>query len=142
MCEVWASGDAYEPYVGRWSRLVAAKFLDWLDIGTEHRWLDVGCGTGALTAAILACCDPATVVGVDPSEGYVAWSAAHVDDVRARFEVGDATHLPPGAVDVVVSGLVLNFVPRSGRRGDGQCTMLHPMASSPPTCGTTPAGWS
>lgn len=54
MSEVWASGDAYEPYVGRWSRLVAAKFLDWLDVGPQKRWLDAGCGTGALSAPTLA----------------------------------------------------------------------------------------
>ena len=43
--DVWASGDAYEPYVGRWSRLVARKFLDWLSLPEGARWLDVGCGT-------------------------------------------------------------------------------------------------
>jgi SAM-dependent methyltransferase len=111
MRAVWASGDAYEPYVGRWSRAVAAEFLAWLGMGPGGRWLDVGCGTGALSSAILMCCQPAEVIGVDPSEGYVAWSAAHVDDRRARFEVADATHLPDGPFDAVVSGLVLNFVP-------------------------------
>ena len=111
MRAVWASGDAYEPYVGRWSRAVAAEFLAWLGVGPGGRWLDVGCGTGALSSAILMCCQPAEVVGVDPSEGYVAWAAAHVDDRRARFEVTDATHLPDGPFDAVVSGLVLNFVP-------------------------------
>jgi ubiquinone/menaquinone biosynthesis C-methylase UbiE len=74
MSEAWASGNSYEPYVGRWSRLVAAEFLDWLAVGPQRRWLDVGCGTGALTAAILARCDPVQVVGVDPSEHYIAWA--------------------------------------------------------------------
>ena len=111
MPDVWASGDEYEPYVGRWSRLVAVEFLEWLEVPAGCRWLDVGCGTGALTAAVLTRCDPAAVVGVDPSEGYVAWTASHVTDPRVRFEVGDATHLPDGPFDAVVSGLVLNFVP-------------------------------
>jgi SAM-dependent methyltransferase len=90
---------------------VAVEFLDWLGVPPRQRWLDVGCGTGALSAAVLERCDPLEVVGVDPSASHVAWSAGHVDDARARFVVGDATHLPPGTVDVVVSGLVLNFVP-------------------------------
>lgn len=73
--------------------------------------MDVGCGTGALTTAILNRCTPSEVVGVDPSKAYTAWAAAHVDDPRARFEVADATQLPINVADVVVSGLVLNFVP-------------------------------
>jgi hypothetical protein len=45
----WASGDAYERYVGRWSRPVAAEFLRWLGVPYGLDWIDVGCGTGALT---------------------------------------------------------------------------------------------
>lgn len=108
---VWASGGSYESYMGRWSRVVAVRFLDWLGAEPRQRWLDLGCGTGALTAAVLARCDPVEVVGVDPSEDYVAWATAHVDDDRARFVVGDAARLPAGSPDVVVSGLALNFVP-------------------------------
>lgn len=111
MGDVWASGDSYEPYVGRWSRLIAAAFLDRLGVEPRQRWLDVGCGTGALTTAILARCDPLEVVGIDQSDSYIAWTRKHVDDDRARFVVAEATQLPPGEVDVVVSGLVLNFIP-------------------------------
>lgn len=111
MTERWADGDAYERYVGRWSRLVAVDFLDWLGIAPGRRWLDVGCGTGALTAAILDRCAPEEVLGIDPSPAQVATAAEGVPDPRARFAVGDATHLPEVTVDAVVSGLVLNFVP-------------------------------
>jgi SAM-dependent methyltransferase len=113
--EAWGSGDSYERYVGRWSRLVAVKFLDWLAVGPGLRWLDVGCGTGALTAAMLDHSEPSAVVAVDPSEGYIGWAMAHVTDPRGHFRVADATHLPPGPFDVAVSGLVLNFVPDPGR---------------------------
>jgi SAM-dependent methyltransferase len=111
MRAVWASGDAYEPYVGRWSRAVASEFVVGLGVRAGGRWLDVGCGTGALSGAILRHCEPAEVVGIDPSEGYVEWATAHVNDPRARFEVTDATRLPDGPFDAAVSGLVLNFVP-------------------------------
>ena len=109
----WASGRAYERYVGRWSRLVAIEFLDWLAVPAGRRWLDVGSGTGALTEAILARCAPATVTGVDASAVFVAHAAAAVTDPRASFAVGTAaaTGLPGGSVDAAVSGLVLNFVP-------------------------------
>ena len=90
--DVWAVGEAYEAYVGRWSRLVARAFLAWLEPAPRQRWLDVGCGTGALTAAVLAQCDPVEVVGVDRSEAQAGWAAAHVDDPRARFVVADASH--------------------------------------------------
>lgn len=121
MAEVWASGDDYEPYVGRWSRLVAVEFLTWLGGPQAKRWLDIGCGTGALTAAILARCDPAEVVGVDPSEGYVAWAADRLNDARARFMVGDLAQLPGGPFDAVVSGLVLNFVPDTAAAVQAMC---------------------
>lgn len=115
--DVWATGDAYEPYVGRWSRLVAREFLGWLAVPPGGRWLDVGCGTGALSQAILLHAAPAAVTGVDPSEGYVAYARAHVRDDRATFITGDAQALegPAGAYDAVVSGLVLNFVSRPER---------------------------
>ena len=76
----------------------------------------MGCGTGALTGAILDRCAPRSVVGVDPSEAFVAHASAAVTDPRATFRVGDAgsTGLDDGAVDAVVSGLVLNFVPDLG----------------------------
>lgn len=109
----WASGDAYERYVGRWSRQVAPRFLEWLEPTPGLRWADVGAGTGALTAAILAHCAPEAVSGVDLSEGFVQLARLQVTDPRATFEVGDATRLPwrDAGHDMAVSGLVLNFVP-------------------------------
>jgi SAM-dependent methyltransferase len=110
---VWASGRAYEPYVGRWSRLVAREFVEWLAVPPAARWLDVGCGTGALTETILHRASPSEVHGIDPSEGYLALEREQVRDPRARFDVGDARHLSVESAryDAVVSALVLNFIP-------------------------------
>jgi SAM-dependent methyltransferase len=110
---LWASGAAYEPYVGRWSRLVAREFLAWLDVAPESRWLDVGCGTGALGETILLEASPAQVVGCDPSDDFIAYAREHLRDGRVRFELADAQSLPypDDRFDAVVSGLVLNFVP-------------------------------
>jgi SAM-dependent methyltransferase len=114
--EVWEAGDAYEHYIGRWSRLVARDFLGWLDRPAGSHWLDLGCGTGALSAAILERCAPAGLTGIDPSAGFVATARARIVDARARFEQGDgqALLLADGTLDVAVSGLVLNFVADPG----------------------------
>lgn len=110
--DVWAAGDLYEPYVGRWSRVVAKEFLGWLDVARGARWLDVGCGTGVLAQAILRDCAPRSVHGVDPSAGFIEYARARTQG--ASFQVGDAQALPveSGAFDAAVSGLVLNFVPK------------------------------
>src|SRR2546430_5873238 len=117
MGDVWAVGEAYERYVGRWSRPVAVAFLDWLAVPAGRRWLDVGCGTGALTAAVLAGADPGEVLGIDPSDGFVAHARSRIADPRVGFRIGDARALPvpDGSSDVVVSGLALNFVPEPQR---------------------------
>lgn len=111
--DVWAVGSAYESYVGRWSRRVAVEFLDWLSIPASACWLDVGCGTGALSEAILSWASPKAVQGIDPSEDFIAHAREHIRDDRVQFQRGDVIHLPleTGVYDVVVSGLVLNFIP-------------------------------
>ena len=113
MADVWSSGTAYERYVGRWSRLVAREFIAWVDASPQSRWLDVGCGTGALSRTILELANPARVIGVDASSAYIQHARAHVDDVRAKFAVGDAVAVgrEDGEFDAVVTGLALNFFP-------------------------------
>ena len=110
----WAAGNLYEPYVGRWSRLVARDFLQWLALPAQLDWLDVGCGTGALTQTILLEAAPRSVKGIDPSAGFVDFAKAHVSDPKVTFEVGDAQSLPVESArfDVATSGLVINFVPK------------------------------
>jgi SAM-dependent methyltransferase len=113
--DVWDSGDALERYVGRWSRLVAREFLNWLTVPPRARWLDVGCGPGALTETILRVASPLAVTAVDPSEQYVAFARARIEDSRATFEVGNAMALAAQSAtyDAAVAGLVLNFVPEA-----------------------------
>jgi SAM-dependent methyltransferase len=111
--EAWHVAEAYEHYVGRWSRRVAESFVRRLDAPARGRWLDVGCGTGALTATVVANAEPAEVYGIDPSEGFLAHARDRLSGSPARFLTGDARVLPfpAGRFDAVVSGLVLNFVP-------------------------------
>lgn len=111
--DAWQAGDSYDVYMGRWSRRIAPRFLDWLDPADHLDWLEVGCGTGALSAAILARCDPRSLISIDPSEGFLATARANVPDERAGFRLGDAQALSieTDSKDMIVSALVLNFVP-------------------------------
>jgi SAM-dependent methyltransferase len=112
--DTWSAGELYEPYVGRWSRLVARDFLTWFEIAPEKDWLDVGCGTGALTEVILRQARPRSIRCVDPSAGFIEHAKTHIADPRATFDIADAQSLPVASAcfDVAVSGLALNFIPR------------------------------
>lgn len=116
--DVFAVAPAYEAYIGRWSRPVAREFVRWLEVPARRRWLDVGCGTGALTDVVVELGEARSVVGVDPSAGFVQHARARsFGTAEVQFLQGDALALPVGSVDfdVVVSGLVLPFVPEPGR---------------------------
>lgn len=108
----WGEGEPYERYVGRWSRLVATEFVRWLSVKPGAGWVDVGCGTGALTQTVLREGDPRSIHAIDKSPGFVGFASAQVTDSRARFEPADAAALPmaDASCDAAVSGLVLNFV--------------------------------
>lgn len=114
--DAWSSGAAYDGYIGRWSRPVAERFVAWLEPRRGATWVDVGCGSGALTGAVLRAAQPARVVAVDPSSDFIDHAHDTIDDERIEFHVGDALALPVAdqSVDVVASGLVLNFIPDPG----------------------------
>ena len=109
----WATGGAYEAFMGRWSRRLAAEFIRWLGPEPGLTWLDVGCGTGALVSTICSLADPLSVVACDPSESFVEHTRGRITNPRVSVVVGGAGHLPksPRGFDRVVSGLVLNFLP-------------------------------
>lgn len=110
--DAWDEGRAYDRYMGRWSQPVAALFVPWLAIPPGRRWLDMGCGTGALSAEVLRQAEPAALTGVDPSQGFLAVARERLP-ASVRLLPASAASLPlaNGEVDVVVSALVLNFVP-------------------------------
>ena len=106
-------GAAYERYMGKWSQLAGETFLDWVAPEPGLRWLDVGCGNGAFTEMLVERCAPASVHGIDPSEGQLAYARTRGTSPMAQFRLGDAMALPfaDHAFDAAVMPLVIFFVP-------------------------------
>ncbi|TCU97266.1 methyltransferase family protein [Paracandidimonas soli] len=111
------NGAAYERYMGKWSQLAGATFLDWLSPEPTRQWLDVGCGNGAFTELLIERCSPASVHGIDPSGEQLAYARGRPALRTAQFRVGDAMALPyPDATfDLAVMPLVIFFVPDPAR---------------------------
>ena len=114
MHDVWESAAAYEAYIGRWSRQVAPLFVSALAVPQRSTWLDLGCGSGALTSAIGSTARPARVFALDRSFDFVSQFRRSGIHGGAAFVAGDGAALPfeDGSMDAAVSGLVLNFIPR------------------------------
>lgn len=125
---LWGSGDAYEKYMGRWSRQIAPRFLDWLSPASDEEWLDIGCGTGALSSAILTKCAPRRVVGADTSDAFVAVALSQIRDSRFHPCTGNATALPfdDDEFTIAVSGLVLNFIKDSEKAISEMARVVRP----------------
>jgi ubiquinone/menaquinone biosynthesis C-methylase UbiE len=112
MDDSWLSGDPYDYYMGRWSSRVAELFTDWLSLSPGLEWLDIGCGSGALSETILNKQKPERVTAIDQSEGFVKTAQKRLGN-RANCRVGNAFDLPleNASVNAAISGLVLNFLP-------------------------------
>jgi len=124
----WIAGDAYEQFMGRWSRQVAKEFIRWLAPPASWSWLEVGCGTGALTQAICQKADPVSVIACDPSPQFVAFARRSLAHPAVTFLVAGADELPrpEDGFDAVVSGLVLNFIPYPAEAVRAMSSRLRP----------------
>ena len=126
--QYFSDGAAYERFMGRWTRAAGTIFIDWVAPPTGARLLDIGCGTGVFTELVVDTCSPATVVAVDPSEPQIELARKKSIAQRADFRVADAQTLPfsDGAFGVVVSALVINFIPDRPRALAEMRRVCHP----------------
>ena len=110
-------GASYERYMGVWSQLAGAAFLEWLAPASGWRWLDVGCGNGAFTELLALRCAPRALHGIDPSAAQLAFARTRAALHHAALCEGDAMALPypDDQVDAAVMPLVIFFVPDPAR---------------------------
>jgi SAM-dependent methyltransferase len=110
---IFSEAQAYERFMGRWSRNLAPRFVRFAGVRQGDTVLEVGSGTGELAAAVATMTPSSRIVGIDPSGSYVALAQARHGSALISFEVGDAQQMRfPGALfDRTLSMLVVNFIP-------------------------------
>jgi SAM-dependent methyltransferase len=105
-----APAEAYDRFVGRYSKALATAFLERTDVGPGQRILDVGCGPGGLTAQAAEIVGADRVAAVDPSEPFVEACRARVPGADVRVASAESLPFPDESFDAVLSQLVVNFL--------------------------------
>lgn len=103
------SAEAYGRFMGRYSEPLGVETVTLLDISPGQRALDVGCGPGALTAALVAQLDAANVSAVEPSAPFFAAAQERFPDVDIRHASAEDLPFDDATFDVTVGQLVVNF---------------------------------
>ena len=111
--KMFTMSEGYDRFMGRWSRLLAPQYIAFAGIRDGERVLDVGTGTGSVASAVAAAAPASEIVGIDPSEAFVAYARSRSNLDRVRFEVGNAQalKLEDRSFDQTMSLLVMNFIP-------------------------------
>jgi len=106
----FSAPDAYNAFVGRYGSNLAAELTAFAGVRPGQRALDVGCGTGALTAALAGQLGPDNVSAVDPSEPFVEACRERAPGVDVTVAAAEALPFPDDTFDVTLSQLVVNFM--------------------------------
>jgi SAM-dependent methyltransferase len=133
--DLWTSGADYDQWMGRWSRLLAEEFVKWLNLPAGLRWIDLCCGSGVVTEAVIGRNALASIVGVDVSPEQINFARQHRARPGVTFEIANAMALPfaDAGFDVAVCGLGLNYIPDPGQGLEEFCRVTR--------CGGTVAAY-
>lgn len=104
------AAEAYDNYMGRYSRLLSAQLADLASVRSGQRVIDVGCGTGALTGELVARVGPEAVAAVEPSESFVAATRARYPGVDVRQAPAERLPFPDDEFDAALAQLVVHFM--------------------------------
>lgn len=103
------SGEAYDRFMGRYSRLLGPPFADFCAVQAGQRLLDVGCGPGAFTTVAVDRVGAASVTAVDPSPSFVVACRRRHPGVEVLTGVAESLPLEDAVFDRAVAQLVLHF---------------------------------
>jgi SAM-dependent methyltransferase len=104
------AADAYDRFMGRYSRLLSPQLADLAGVRAGQRVLDVGCGPGALTAELVTRLGPTAVTAVDPSEPFVVAVRARHPGVDVRRASAERLPFPDRGFDAALAQLVVHFM--------------------------------
>lgn len=120
------SGEAYDAFMGRYSRPLAVQFADFAGVRAAQRALDVGCGPGALTGELVKRLNFENVAACDPSESFVVACAERNPGVDIRPGSAEKVPFDDGSFDVAMSQLVLHFVSDPATAGSEMARVVRP----------------
>ncbi len=125
---MFSAGDAYERFMGRWSRALAPLLVKFAGVRDGDAVIDVGSGTGALTAAVVAVAPSSRDHRYRSRRVVCGFCPGASSGGSVRFEVGDAQQLRflNGSFDGTLSILVLNFVPDPAKALDEMIRVTQP----------------
>jgi SAM-dependent methyltransferase len=101
-------GDAYDDFMGRYSTTLARLFADFAGVEPGDRVLDVGAGTGALTAELLA--RGAVIVAEEPSPEFAAALRARLPGVEVHETPAEELPFAADEFDAALAQLVVAFM--------------------------------
>jgi SAM-dependent methyltransferase len=116
--------DAYQRYMGRYSRPLAEQFVDLVGVRRGDRVLDVGCGPGVLTAPLVERCGAENVAAVDPSPSFAMAARDRFPGVDVRQTGAESLPFDDAGFDATLAQLVVQFMsdPVAGLREMGRVT--------------------